>query len=56
MAVAESVKSYKTLLGQLASAYEKATARLATAEAKRAEVIAARDQLVATTTSGVDVR
>jgi hypothetical protein len=54
MAVAESVKSYKTLLGQLVAAHEKATARLATTEANRAEVITAQDQLVATTASGVD--
>jgi hypothetical protein len=54
MAVADSVKNYKQLLGQLATSHEKASTRLANAEAKRAEVIASQDQLVAATASGVD--
>ena len=54
MATAESVKNYKHLLGQLATAHEKASARLTAAEAKRAEVMATQDQLVAGAASGVE--
>ena len=54
MAASESVRNYKQLLGQLATAYEKARGRLTIVEAKRVEVIATQDQLVAAATSGVD--
>ena len=54
MTTAESVKNYKRLLGQLAAAHEKASAQLANVEAKRFEVIAVQDRLVAETTTGVD--
>jgi len=54
MATSESVRNYRHLLGQLAGAHEKARGRLTTVEAKRAEVIAAQDQLVAAAASGVD--
>ncbi len=54
MAASESVRNYKQLLGQLATAYEKARGRLTIVEAKRVEVIATQDQLVAAASSGVD--
>jgi MinD superfamily P-loop ATPase len=54
MPVADSVKNYKQLLGQLAAAHEKASTRLTNAEAKRSEVIAVQDRLVAETAKGVD--
>jgi hypothetical protein len=54
MATAESVKNYKRLLGQLAAAHEKASTQLANVEAKRSEVIAVQDRLVAETAKGVD--
>ena len=38
MAASESVRNYKQLLGQLATAHEKARGRLSSAEAKRAEL------------------
>ena len=54
MAASESVRKYKHLLGQLAGAYEKARGRLTIVEAKRVEVIATQDQLVAAASSAVD--
>ncbi|MDA8071846.1 MAG: hypothetical protein M0Z82_09670 [Actinomycetota bacterium] len=54
MAASESVRNYKQLLGQLATACEKARGRLTIVEAKRVEVIATQDQLVAAASSGVD--
>ena len=54
MAASESVRNYKQLLGQLATAYEKARGRLTIVEAKRVEVIATQDQLVAAASSAVD--
>jgi len=54
MATSETVRNYKQLPGQLAGARKKARRRLTTVEAKRAEVIAAQDQLVAAAASGVD--
>ena len=54
MATSEAVRNYRHLLGQLAGAHEKARARLEAVQAKRSEVIAAQDQLVAAAASGVD--
>ena len=54
MAASESVRKYKHLLGQLAGAHEKARARLEAVQARRSEVIATQDQLVAAASSAVD--
>lgn len=54
MATSDAVKNYKHLLGQLAGAHEKARARLEAVHARRSEVIAAQDELVATAAAGVD--